>query len=316
MNGKKHWWVFLLFGSFLLYLINTKPVNQYIEIVKQTASVNSKQVKEDPLLTEIIGKEQEEFIPPINAKMDRVWKVIPGYNGRKLDVGYTYYLTLQNGVYTPMYKEILPTIQLKDLPPGPIYRGNLKKPMVALMFNVSWGEEWIPDILQILHKKKIKATFFLDGSWVKKNEELARLIADQGHEIGNHGYSHPLMSKITLSRIRQEILKTNEVIQQTTGKKPLLFAPPAGDFNQKVVDVAYQQGMKTILWTVDTIDWKKPDSSVIVHRVLNKIDNGNLVLMHPTEPTSKGLEQMVDGIIAKGLMIGTVSEVLSSNRIN
>ena len=78
-----------------------------------------------------------------------------------------------------------------DLDPQPIYRGNPEKPMVALLINVAWGNEYIPKILKTLNDHEAKATFFLDGSWGKKNPDLALMIYEEGHEIGNHAYSHP-----------------------------------------------------------------------------------------------------------------------------
>ena len=73
--------------------------------------------------------------------------------------------------------------------------------------------------------------------------------------------------------------------------------------------------MKTILWTVDTVDWKKPAPSEMVRRVLSKVENGSMILMHPTEPVAQGLEAMITEIKAKGLQLGTVSELMSENRI-
>ena len=74
--------------------------------------------------------------------------------------------------------------------------------------------------------------------------------------------------------------------------------------------------MYTILWTVDTVDWKKPSTSEMVHRVLSEVENGSMILMHPTKPVAEGLENMIDAIEKKGLQLGTVSELMSENRID
>ncbi len=102
--------------------------------------------------------------------------------------------------------------------------------------------------------------FFFDGSWVKNNPNLAMMLLEEGHEIGNHAYSHPDMSKLTIARINEEIMKTNQVIEATMDVTPKWFAPPSGSYNQTVVEQAAKQGMNTVLWTVDTVDWRKPNS--------------------------------------------------------
>ena len=81
------------------------------------------------------------------------------------------------------------------MPPEPIYRGNPEKPMIALLINVAWGNEYIPEILKILNQHQTKATFFFDGSWVKKNPDLANNILKEGHENGNHAYIHPYLNQ-------------------------------------------------------------------------------------------------------------------------
>jgi len=187
--------------------------------------------------------------------------------------------------------------------------------MVALLINVAWGNEYIPGILEALNDSKVKATFFFDGSWVNKNPKLAKMISKEGHEIGNHAYSHPDLQKRSKDETIEELQKTNDVIQATIGMKPMWFAPPSGSFNMTTVDVAHELDMKTILWTVDTVDWKKPDTAEMVNRVVSKVDNGSMVLMHPTKPVAEGLGTMIADIKAKGYKLGTVSDLMSEKRI-
>src|SRR5690606_39195767 len=115
-----------------------------------------------------------------------------------------------------------------------------EKPMVSLLINVAWGNEYIPPILQTLNDHDVKATFFFDGSWTKKNSELALMIYNEGHEIGNHAYSHPDLQKRSRAEMMDEISRTNDVIEETLGFKPKWFAPPSGSFNQQTVDVAHE----------------------------------------------------------------------------
>ena len=262
--------------------------------------------------------EQHE-IEPIDAKIDRVWKAIPGYNGLSVNIKASYKKMKANGEFDKnkiVYKEIPPNIHLEDLAPEPIYRGNPQKPMVAFLINVAWGNEYIPEILKVLNEHQTKATFFFDGSWVKKNPDLAKMIKEAGHEIGNHAYSHPDLKQRSVAQTTEELQKTNDVIKETLGITPKWFAPPSGSFNEATIQVADQLDMKTILWTVDTVDWRKPATSEMVRRVVSKVENGSMVLMHPTKPTAEGMETMITDIKAKGLQLGTVSELMSEKRVN
>lgn len=259
-------------------------------------------------------------IEPIDAKIDRVWKAIPGYNGQRIDVKASYNKMKKAGKFDHaklVFEEVPPAVHLDDLsPPQPIFRGNPEKPMVSLLINVAWGNEFIPPILNILNDHQVKATFFFDGSWVKKNPDIALLIYNEGHEIGNHAYSHPDLQQRSKAETLEEIQKTNEVIYQAIGVQPKWFGPPSGSFNQQTIEAAHELNMKTILWTVDTVDWKKPKPSEMVRRVVSQVENGTMILMHPTDPVVKGLDTMLTEIKAKNLQIGTVSDLMSEKRVD
>ncbi|MFP3919525.1 polysaccharide deacetylase family protein, partial [Lysinibacillus telephonicus] len=277
------------------------------------------QMKKDDLYKKIQMFNEQHKIKPIDAKIDRVWKAIPGYNGLEVNIEASYKKMKKDGKFNKnkiVYKEIPPNIHLEDLNSEPIYRGNPQKPMVAFLINVAWGNEYIPGILKVLKEHKIKATFFLDGSWTKKNPDLAKMIKEAGHEIGNHAYSHPDLQQRSMAETTEELKKTNDVIEEILGIKPKWFAPPSGSFNKTTIQVAEQLNMKTILWTVDTVDWRKPSTSEMVSRIVSKVENGSMVLMHPTKPTAEGMEAMITGIKEKGYQLGTVSELMSEKRID
>ncbi|WP_416150902.1 polysaccharide deacetylase family protein [Salipaludibacillus sp. HK11] len=273
--------------------------------------------EESPLYMEILRQKQKFDEDPIDAKIDPVWKAIPGYNGVQVDVQKSYEKMKEDGEYQErklILGEVPPEVTLDHLPPNPIYKGNANKPMAGFMVNVAWGNDYLPKILKIFDKHQIKATFFLDGSWVKNNGNLAKMIEDEGHEIGNHAYSHPDMQTLSRERIRDEIVRTNQVIDVTLNTTPELFAPPSGSYHNEVVKIAREFDMYTVLWTVDTLDWKKPDPSQMADRVVSKVEPGSLILMHPTASSADGLEQMINGIKQKDLQIGKVSDVLSERR--
>jgi len=272
----------------------------------------------DPLYQKIESYAKKHTIAPENARLDPVWKAIPGYNGLKVDVKASYDNMKKKGKFREnqvVLKETAPKVHLKDLPAAPIYRGNPNKNMVALLINVAWGDEYIPQMLKTLDKYQVKATFFLDGSWTKEHPELAMMIIEEGHEIGNHAYNHPDLSKKSEAETKKQLEKTNQVIKATIGVTPKWFAPPSGSYNDTTVDVAHSLKMATILWTVDTIDWRHPDPGEMVRRVVSKTEPGSMILMHPTDSAAEGLSQLILDIKKRGYQFGTVTDLLSEKRV-
>lgn len=305
--------IIVLFG---FLVVNNSLTEQYLVKLDGDAFVASKKL--DPLYEEIADKASQYEKPPINAKIDPVWKAIPGLNGLNVDIDASYKKMKEAGEFQEeklVYTQVKPATHLDDLEPSPIYKGNPEKPMVSFIINVAWGNEYLSPILATLKKNNVRATFFLEGRWVKNHPELAKMIVDAGHEVGNHSYTHPDMKKIPNATIRQEIQRTNEVIKATTGVVPTLLAPPSGSIRSDVITIAAEEKLKTIMWSVDTIDWRKPSPSELLNRVLSKIHNGAIVLMHPTDSTAKSLESLITAIKDRGLEIDTISELLSEKRI-
>ncbi len=288
--------------------------SMYLGNLKEEAALT---VNGSPLYSEINEAKSKLDILPVNATIDRVWKGIPGYNGIVIDAKASYEKMKGKTFNEEMLvrKEVEPDIQLDELEPTAVYKGNPNKAMVALMINVAWGEEYLPDMLQVLKKNNVHATFFLDGSWSKKNPDMVRMLDEEGHEIGNHAYSHPDLKQLSDATIRKELEDTNKVIEATIDKKPVVFAPPSGSYANNTVQIADSLGMQTVLWSVDTVDWKKPSPHVLTDRVLQKVHAGALILMHPTDPTEKSLDAIIRGVKKRGFQLGTVSQVLDSKRI-
>jgi len=198
----------------------------------------------------------------------------------------------------------------------PIYQGDQNVKAMALTCNVFWGEEYIGQMLQILQQENVKATFFIGGTWAEKFPQLVKKISDQGHEIGSHGYSHPHPDNISVQENMQDISKAEKIIFDITDKKPHLYAPPYGERGPAVLEAAGELGYSTVLWSIDTIDWQRPAPEVITNRVLNKMANGAIVLMHPTAPTVNALPGMIGSLKEQGYQLTTVGELLkqSTNR--
>lgn len=178
--------------------------------------------------------------------------------------------------------------------------------------NVDWGEELIPQMLEILKDKNVKITFFVTGNWASKNPELLRKMYLAGHEIGSHGYGHKMCSQISDDELRSELEKTEKAICRAIGVRPVYFAPPSGDFSSATVDVCRQEGYRMILWSADTIDWREGSTAdVIYERIMKKETDGAIVLMHPKEETVKALPDLIDSIRERGAEPVLLTELLA-----
>lgn len=288
------------------------------DAVEALGRVSYTEEEKRELYEAIVAEAETKRIAPVDARIDRVWHAIPGYNGLAVDIEKTYEAALKaprSGAIPYQYEEIEPKISLKHLGPQPIYRGNPNKPMVSLMINVAWGNEYIDPILATLQEKGVKATFFLDGSWLKKNVDVAKKIQAAGHEMSNHAYSHPDMKNLSRTEQYNQIARTQQLLKELLGVDNKWFAPPSGSYNAATVQIASEQGLGTVLWTLDTVDWRKPPADSVIRKIQAKLEPGSLILMHPTETTKGALAGIIDAAIAKGFVIGTVSETLSSNRV-
>lgn len=194
--------------------------------------------------------------------------------------------------------------------PKAIYSG---KSGVALMFNVYQNTEIVEEIKDILGHYGISASFFIGGIWAEKNRELIFDLYLEGHDIGNHGFRHKLPTKAGPAVTREEIQRTDSILRGITGEKPLLYAPPSGDHDQRTVEIAQEEGYLTILWSADTIDWRDQNASLILSRAQNKLSDGGFLLMHPTPATMEALPQIIEWIIMQGYEIKPVSKVIQGD---
>lgn len=199
--------------------------------------------------------------------------------------------------------------QKRDLP---IYSVECDQKKASITFDCAWGADDIPDIINTLKEKNVRASFFFVGHWAEKYPDMVKLISDNGHDIGNHSYSHLRMGAIDSNRIRTEISKCDEVLKNITGKKPDLFRAPYGDYNNNVVRIARELNEFTIQWNVDSLDWKPgitPDQ--IQSRILNKINNGSIILFHNDTPhTAKILPSIIAELQNRGFELVPVSELI------
>ena len=192
-----------------------------------------------------------------------------------------------------------------------IYKGNENNPIIAFECNVVWGTEHVGPMLDIFKEHDIRITFFIGGEWAKDNPDLLKRMIAEGHELGNHGYGHKHHNQLNLEQNRKEIVDTEKEIESNTGIKTTLFAPPYGEFNETTLKAADSLGYQTIMWSIDTIDWRRDGIDKIIARVMKNPHNGALVLMHPTPDTVTALPIIIEKLQALDYSIGTVTDALN-----
>jgi len=207
-----------------------------------------------------------------------------------------------------------PTASASPLPPTEIERGAGHRPEVALTFDA--GSDWRPvkKILETLDAHQAKATFFLTGEWVEKNPKTTQLIAEAGHEIGNHSWNHPAFTHLPESEIRDQLRRTEAKISEVTGKSSHpYFRPPLGDRDARVRRLVGDEGFLTIYWSLDSRDSvdRGITADTIRERVLGKSRAGSIVLLHcGSQASADALGAILDGLEAKGLSQVSLSKLL------
>lgn len=204
---------------------------------------------------------------------------------------------------------INPTVGQKRL--VPIYYVDTQEKKVAISFDASWGAEFTPRILEILKENEIKTTFFLTGFWIEKYPEMVKKIVAEGHELGNHTWTHPHLNTLDKAGIKTELERVHAALTDLGGKEPKLFRPPFGEYSDKVIEAADELGYLTIQWSVDSLDWKDLGKQTIVKRVTEKLHPGAIVLFHNNgRYTADALPDIIAFAKENGYEIVPISELL------
>lgn len=186
-------------------------------------------------------------------------------------------------------------------------------PYVALTFDDGPHPENTVRLLAMLKERGIKATFFCVGQRVESHPAVAKRIVEEGHEIGNHSWSHKVLSSLSDAAVARELERTDEAIRKATGFSPKLMRPPYGAFTDRQRDLAHRKwGYQITLWDVDSQDWRNPVASYARSRILQGAGPGSIVLSHDIhKSTVDGMPKTLDALKAKGFKFVTVSELLA-----
>lgn len=171
----------------------------------------------------------------------------------------------------------------------PIYSAKVDNNRIGITFDISWGNQNILPILDILNQENVKATFFLSSPWAEDHSEFVNQIVANGHEIGSHGRRHVDFNTLSQSALTKELELSREVLEKMTNQKITLLRPPNGAYDNKTISTANNQGYKVIQWSVDSLDWKKPGPKMVIEYVINgrKSNNGaspgDIILFHASD---------------------------------
>jgi len=184
---------------------------------------------------------------------------------------------------------------------------NSENRIVYLTFDDGPDPVSTPKILNILEQQNIKATFFLIGEKVDKYPQVVRQITEAGHEIGNHGYSHPDYNYLGDEKILQDIHLAQLAIVNVTGKNPTLLRPPYGRFNKDITSIAKSEYLTIVLWSLDPKDFRKnATQDHIIKAIDSKVSNGSIILLHETsDVTISSLPAIIDKLNEKDFLIGS-----------
>ncbi len=188
----------------------------------------------------------------------------------------------------------------------------LTQPYVALTFDDGPHPTLTPHLLDLLSARGLRATFFVIGRNAARYPQILQRMAADGHEIGNHSFSHPSLSGLSDAHILDQIDRTNQAVYAATGRPPVTMRPPYGQLHDRQRLMLFQaRGTPTVLWSVDPQDWLHPGSSVVARRIVEGVHPGGVVLAHDIHADTVGaMPAVLDGVMARGLRFVTVSELI------
>ena len=174
-----------------------------------------------------------------------------------------------------------------------------------------WGNEDTQQLIDILGRYGVRATFFVVGDWVDKYPESVKALHDAGHEVMNHSNTHAHMNQLSAQEIIADVEACNDKIEAVTGVRPTLIRPPYGEYNDQVISAIRSIGMEPIQWDVDSLDWKEISAQEIAQRVTSRVQSGSIVLFHNAAlHTPEALPGILECLLQEGYTFVPVSELI------
>ena len=210
-----------------------------------------------------------------------------------------------------------PSVAPSDAPQKASYSScRVDGPYIAMTFDDGPHPVLTPRLLDMLKARGIKATFFLIGQNAAEYPDIVRRIAAEGHEIGNHTWDHPQLTKLSPAALREEIDRTSSSIAEIIGKPLLVMRPPYGATSDYINHwINREFGMKVILWSVDPLDWKYRNSARVERQILAGARPGAIILSHDIHATTvAAMPDVFDSLLAKGYKFVTVSELIAMDK--
>ncbi|NXY96076.1 polysaccharide deacetylase family protein [Streptomyces sp. BR123] len=208
-------------------------------------------------------------------------------------------MTAEAPLRPPVARPTVRTRPILELPPAASTAGAM-----VLTFDDGPDPRYTPAILDTLARYEVPALFFVCGERADENRDLLRRMADEGHVIGNHTWSHPRIPRLSRPGLAHEIASTSELVEKTVGAAPVWFRAPYGAWNRAAFEIGAELGMEPLAWTVDSLDWTEPGTSVIVSRVLQGAAPGVIVLNHDAggdrSQSVRGLDTYLPQLLARG----------------
>ena len=199
----------------------------------------------------------------------------------------------------------------------PIYCVQRDQKVLSISFDAAWGNEDTQQLIDILAKYNVKATFFVVGEWVDKYPESVKALHDAGHEVMNHSNDHAHMTQLSQDQIIADVNACNDKIEAVTGVRPTLIRPPYGEYDDKVITAIRSMGMEPIQWDVDSLDWKDLSAGEITKRVVSKVQPGSIVLFHNAAlHTPEALPGIIEALLQEGYSFVPISQILLPGAYN
>jgi polysaccharide deacetylase family sporulation protein PdaB len=193
----------------------------------------------------------------------------------------------------------------------PIYCVQRDQKVVSISFDAAWGNEDTQQLIDILARYKIPATFFVVGDWVEKYPDSVKALHDAGHEIMNHSDHHAHYPQLTGEEVVADLNACNDKIEAVTGVRPTLVRLPYGDYDDQSISAVRSLGMEPIQWDVDSLDWKDLSAADITRRVTTKVCPGSIVLFHnAAKHTPEALAGIIEYLLQEGYTFLPISQMI------